>query len=98
MKIEPRISLLTLGVTDLQKTRKFYETAFGWKASSASQGDVVFFKTAGAVVALCPRELLAEDAFWGGHSGYFADPEGHLWEVAWNPHFPLDENGFVQLP
>ena len=35
----------------------------------------------------------AEDVFWGGHSGYFADPEGHLWEVAWNPHTPLDEDG-----
>ncbi len=40
----------------------------------------------------------AEDAFWGGHSGYFADPDGHLWEVAWNPHFPLDENGNPTLP
>ena len=29
----------------------------------------------------------AQDVFWGGHSGYFADPDGHLWEVAWNPHF-----------
>jgi len=35
----------------------------------------------------------AEDVFWGGYSGYFADPEGHLWEVAWNPHLPLDEDG-----
>jgi uncharacterized glyoxalase superfamily protein PhnB len=32
----------------------------------------------------------AQDAFWGGYSGYFADPDGHLWEVAWNPHFPID--------
>ena len=30
-----------------------------------------------------------EDAFWGGYSGYFADPDGHPWEVAWNPHFKL---------
>lgn len=29
----------------------------------------------------------AQDVFWGGYSGYFADPDGHLWEVAWNPHF-----------
>lgn len=143
MTLFPRLTLLTLGVTDLARTRAFYEKAFGWKASSASQGDVVFFKTEGAVIALYPRDLLAEDAnvpakgqgfsgvacafnvreksevaavlaqaqragaeitkpaqdaFWGGHSGYFADPEGHLWEVAWNPHFPLDERGFVQLP
>ncbi len=40
----------------------------------------------------------AEDVFWGGHSGYFADPDGHVWEVAWNPHFPLDDTGAVLLP
>ena len=38
----------------------------------------------------------AEDVFWGGHSGYFADPDGHLWEVAWNPHSPLGPNGEFQ--
>ena len=32
----------------------------------------------------------AEDPFWGGYSGYFADPEGYLWEIAWNPHFPIE--------
>lgn len=47
----------------------------------------------------------AEEAFWGGYSGYFRDPDGHIWEVAWNPDFPLDdpdfpldETGAVQLP
>ncbi len=40
----------------------------------------------------------AEDVFWGGYSGYFADPDGHLWEVAWNPGFPLDADGNVSLP
>jgi hypothetical protein len=40
----------------------------------------------------------AQDVFWGGHSGYFADPDGHLWEVAWNPYFALDERGEVILP
>jgi catechol 2,3-dioxygenase-like lactoylglutathione lyase family enzyme len=39
----------------------------------------------------------AHDAFWGGRTGYFADPDGHLWEVAWNPHWPMDEEGRVQL-
>jgi catechol 2,3-dioxygenase-like lactoylglutathione lyase family enzyme len=38
----------------------------------------------------------AEDTFWGGRSGYFADPEGHLWEVAWNPHAPLGPGGEFQ--
>ncbi len=40
----------------------------------------------------------AEDAFWGGYSGYFADPDGHAWEVAWNPFFPLDDDGRIVLP
>ncbi len=35
----------------------------------------------------------AQDVFWGGHSGYFKDPDGHLWEVAWNPFSPLDDEG-----
>lgn len=40
----------------------------------------------------------AQDVFWGGYSGYFADPDGHLWEVAWNPHWPLQQNGLLKLP
>ncbi len=35
----------------------------------------------------------AQDVFWGGYSGYFKDPDGHLWEVAWNPFSPLDDDG-----
>ena len=38
-----------------------------------------------------------QDVFWGGYSGYFADPDGHPWEVAWNPHFPLAEDGTIQI-
>ena len=40
----------------------------------------------------------AEEVFWGGYSGYFADLDGHLWEIAWNPGFVLDETGAVTLP
>ena len=40
----------------------------------------------------------AQGVFWGGHSGYFADPDGHLWEVAWNPFFTLTEEGALELP
>lgn len=40
----------------------------------------------------------AQDVFWGGYHGYFADPDGHLWEVAWNPFFPFDAAGNVKLP
>jgi uncharacterized glyoxalase superfamily protein PhnB len=50
-------------------------------------------RTAGGRV---PRP--AEDASWGGCTGYFADPDGHLWEVAWNPRFTLRDDGALQLP
>lgn len=141
--MEPRVSLVTLGVADIKVARKFYEEGLGWPVSTASNDSVVFIKTTGAVISLYPRTLLAEDAkvdaagtgfrgitiahnvstkpevaealktaqaaggkivkpaqdvFWGGHSGYFSDLDGHLWEVAWNPHFPLDERGEIQLP
>ena len=40
----------------------------------------------------------AADAPWGGYAGYFADPDGHPWEVAWNPGFALAPDGSIQLP
>jgi uncharacterized glyoxalase superfamily protein PhnB len=40
----------------------------------------------------------AHDVFWGGYSGYFADPDGHPWEVAWNPEWTIADDGSVQLP
>jgi uncharacterized protein len=140
--MQPRLTLVTLGVADLPKARAFYE-AWGWKASSASQPSVVFFQANGLALALFGRADLAEDAhvedkptgfaaitlaynarskeeadevyagalaagakavkplqdvFWGGYSGYFADPDGHLWEVAWNPSFSLDLEGHLFLP
>ncbi len=39
-----------------------------------------------------------QKVFWGGYSGYFADPDRHLWEVAFNPFMPLDENGLMTIP
>jgi hypothetical protein len=148
MSIEPRLSLVTLGVRDLAAARRFYEQGLGWPVSSASQGDVVFLAAGGVVLALFPRTALARDAGlpadaareaeagfsgvtlaqnvaspeavtaaleiaqaaggrivktaqtaeWGGFSGYFADPDGHLWEVAYNPFFPLDAKGAIVLP
>lgn len=143
LPIEPRLSLVTLGVADLGRARAFYETGLGWTASAASQGDVVFFALGGVALALFPRAALAADAQvsaqgegfagvtlahnvrrreevaaalaravaaggrlvkpaqeaeWGGFSGYFADPDGHLWEVCWNPFFPLGEGGALVLP
>lgn len=141
MSLDPRISLITLGVEDVERATAFYER-LGWKKSSASQDAVTFIKLKGTVLGLFSRQSLAEDAhventptgfsgvtlahnvtsergvdavykfalscgatpvkapekvFWGGYSGYFADPDGHLWEVAYNPFFPLDKEGHVVL-
>lgn len=51
-----------------------------------------------AVAAGARLVRAGEKAPWGGFRGYFADPDGVLWEVCFNPFFPLDENGFVRLP
>lgn len=50
-------------------------------------------EAAGGRIAVPAREV-----FWGGYSGYFSDPDGHLWEVAHNPFFPLDADGVLRLP
>jgi uncharacterized glyoxalase superfamily protein PhnB len=39
-----------------------------------------------------------QEAFWGGYSGYFSDLDGFLWEVAWNPSFPMAEDGSLRIP
>jgi uncharacterized protein len=138
--VDQRVSLITLGVADLDRARRFYE-ALGWRRGNRDEG-VVFFQIPGAVFALWSRAALAADArvtdtgasfggivlaynarskaevdavlaeafaagatilkpaeevFWGGYSGYFADPDGHVWEVAWNPGWSLDEMGRVSL-
>ncbi|WP_445145784.1 VOC family protein [Dyella sp. Tek66A03] len=138
----PRIHIVTLGVSDPARSRRFYET-LGWKASSASNEGIVFLKGGAGVLALYGRQALAEDAqvddqptgfaavslarnasskaevdewfdaavtagasaikspqevFWGGYSGYVADPDGHLWEFAFNPYFVFDEQGNLALP
>ncbi len=51
-----------------------------------------------AVAAGATLLKAGQKAFWGGYSGYFADPDGHLWEVAYNPFMPLDAEGRVTLP
>jgi uncharacterized protein len=138
----PRLSLITLGVADMARARRFYE-ALGFVASSQSQPSVTFFQAGGVILGLFGRAALAADAavadsapgfsgvalawnvggdaavdaavahavacggrlvkaphkvFWGGYSGYFADPDGHLWEVAHNPFWPLGPDGGVLLP
>ena len=141
--MEPRISIITLGVSDLARSTTFYRDGLGLPTTGDFEG-VTFFKLKGTWLALFPREELAADAGvatsdsgltrsgltgsgfsgfslahnvgskeevnvvlqqagdagasilkpaqdteWGGYSGYFADPDGFLWEVAWNPHFDL---------
>jgi uncharacterized protein len=69
--VEQRLSLITLGVADLGRARRFYE-ALGWKTNAEPEDDVVFFQAGGMVVALWDRKRLAEDTVvtdtggWGG--------------------------------
>ena len=136
MRMEPRLSIVTLGVADLPRAVAFYRDGLGLPAIGDAEG-IAFFQLDGVRLALYPRPALAEDAavidpgpsafsgitlahnlrskaevdaffaelaeigahivkrprdvFWGGYSGYFADPDGYLWEVAWNPHFAIGE-------
>ncbi len=139
--MEQRLSVVTLGVADLRRSRRFYENGLGWKRGNDSD-EVVFYQLNGMILALFPREELAKDAhlgpegqgfggvtlalcarskdevnailaqakkagaailkpgqdvFWGGYSGYFADPDGHPWEIAWNPFWTLTPEGNVRL-
>lgn len=139
--MEQRLSLVTLGVRDMAKSRAFYEK-LGWVADAkAGNEQVTFFQLGGIILGLYGLEALAEDAhqtvgsgfggitlahnartkdevddllaeaeaagarilkpaeevFWGGYSGYFADPDGHAWEIAWNPFFPIAEDGSIRL-
>lgn len=142
--MEQRVSMITLGVEDLARSKQFYE-AMGWRGQEVGNGQIVFFQVLGAVLGLYPRPALAEDAhlpnerpyakfggiaiaynardkaevdrvlkeavaaggtllkpaqdvFWGGYSGYFADVDGHPWEVAFNPYWPLANDGAVRIP
>lgn len=133
--MEQRVSLITLGVDDVERARDFY-TALGWHVTQA-EGGIVVFDLVGCTLGLYARSALeaetglqlprgsgamslghnvreksdvaavlerasaagghvvkpAEDVFWGGHHGYFQDPDQHLWEVAFNPFSPLSAEG-----
>ncbi len=141
--MDQRISIVTLGVRDVQASTAFYKR-LGWSPSeSQSNDDVSFFQMGGVIFGLYGRNALAKDAhvnapkdgfsgvtfayngrtkeevdsvfaaaieagasvlkkpedvFWGGYSGYFADPDGHAWEVAWNPYFEIKDDGSIILP
>ncbi len=132
--MEPRITLLTLGVDDLARSLVFYRDGLGLPTEGIT-GDVVFFKLQGAWLCLYANASLARDAgfesiaegfagfsiahnvrtrdevdilldqaqqagatitspakelHWGGYVGYFTDPDGHVWEIAWNPQFWIE--------
>ena len=140
--MEQRISLVTLGVTDVARSRAFYD-ALGWNGQEVEE--TVFFQVGGLALVLWGHDKLAADAgmddagiskgfrgvafahnartraevdqimaaaaragatitspasptFYGGYAGYFADPDGHLWEIAHNPGFTLDKGGNLVLP
>jgi uncharacterized protein len=140
--MRPRLTVLTLGVDDLERSVAFYRDGLGWPTPGIvgrefAHGAVAFFDLAGGMkLALWPRADIAHDAgvplapraateltlghnvrdagavdavmaharragaaivkeagptFWGGYAGYFADPDGHLWEVVWNPALVVDD-------
>ena len=138
-----RLTVVTLGVRSVVKSREFYCEGLGFRACSTSDEHLTLIDAGGVALALYDRKALAGDAevppagsgfsgitlarnvltkkdvddalamaksagatmlrpardvFWGGYSGYFADPDGHVWEVAYNPLWPLDEDGAVVLP
>ncbi len=138
--MEQPVSLITLGVADVDEARAFYER-LGWRCDLPLD-DVAFFQLGCLVFSLWGRDKLAGDTavsdgggwggvtlahnvrsadevdrvitqareagatigrepgptFYGGYSGVFVDPDGHPWEVAHNPGFPIDEDGAISLP
>lgn len=138
-----KLTLITLGVSDINKSLAFYEKGLGWKKSSSSNDNIAFFSLGGMALGLYSKHALAEDAtvspegsgfpgitisynaksekevddvlaevqklgatiikpaqkvFWGGYSGYFQDPDGHYFEVAFNPFWEFDKNDNIKLP
>ena len=140
--MKPRITVLTLGVSDLETSLAFYRDGLGLPTEGIvgrelEYGAVAFFKLQdGVTLALWPRASIARDSglslqppsateftighnvgspdevdrvmeqaaragativkaagdtFWGGYAGYFQDPDGHLWEVVWNPQVAIAE-------
>lgn len=73
----------------------FAAVTLAWNLDSEAQVDAAVQRAvdSGARILKPPHKV-----FWGGYSGYFADPDGHLWEVAYNPFFPRDATGRLQLP
>ncbi|AJR09003.1 VOC family protein [Photobacterium gaetbulicola] len=141
--MEPRISIITLGVQDLDASFAFY-SKLGFPSSRKPEDGIIFFKTGGVCLALYPLHALAEDVspdfkvektgfsgvtlahntrskqevdavlilaekaggkiekqaqdvFWGGYSGYFSDPDGYLWEVAYGDCWEFNDDGSLVI-
>jgi catechol 2,3-dioxygenase-like lactoylglutathione lyase family enzyme len=73
----------------------FREMSLAWNCTSASDVDRALARAMGAGATLIRS---ARTVFWGGYTAYFADPDGHLWEVAHNPQFPFSADGRLLLP
>lgn len=142
--MEPRISIITLGVADLERSYRFYHHGLGLPTSGTPASGIIFFQTSGVCLALYPLDKLAEDVspqrscergaftgitlahntrkkeevdvilglaekaggkiekpaqmvFWGGYSGYFSDPDGYLWEVAYADSWQFNEDGSLVI-
>ena len=95
--MKPRITLLTLGVDDLERALPFYRDGLGWNTEGIvgaqfEHGAVAFFELESDAMDRAKRAGAsivkpAHDTFWGGYAVYFQDLDGHLWEVAWNPQW-----------
>lgn len=141
MVVPARISIVTLGVEDVARSVRFYET-LGWERCTSSMDEIAWFRTADSYLGIFGWRDLAADAdlvdptrgsFGGitlainvetremvdtgldeavaaggsilkgatelpfGYGGYFADPDGHAWEVCWNPGFPIGSDGRIRI-
>ena len=142
MSVPARISIVTLGVDEVARSKAFYE-ALGWEIAGSVAEEICWFRTSDSYLGLFGREALARDAglrseptaeFGGitlainverpedvdagleaavevggsilkhaadavfGRSGYFADPDGYPWEIAYNPGFPIGQDGRLTIP
>jgi uncharacterized protein len=141
--VEARISTITLGVSDLPRSIRFYRDGLRFPTNAKDDDEIAVFITAGTRLALYSLKKLAEDVgphvksgkgfsgvtlghnvrkkedvaqvlafveqaggkiekpaqdvFWGGHSGYFSDPDGYCWEVVWAPQVTFDKHGHILL-
>lgn len=91
----PKTLLAEDAMISIDKESAFRGISLAHNVASKSEVDTVLKK---AVAAGAKLQKPAQDAFWGGYSGYFSDPDGHLWEIAWNPHWELNKDGVMKLP